>query len=407
MSTPAYGLIGETLAHSQSPYIHSLLAPYAYGLFEVPPEGLSACIRQPHLRGLNVTIPYKQAVMPLCDALTPLAARIGSVNTLLYGADGRITGDNTDYAGLATMIDSMPLSFENQKVLILGTGGSAQTARMLARDRGAREALLISRTGGLTYDMLPRHADATLLINATPVGMFPHADGIPVNLSIFDHLQGVVDLVYNPLRTRLVLEAERRGIAATGGLPMLVHQAAHAAALFLGEAGPLTAAPQALRQAEKALANIVLVGMPGSGKSTVGRALSAQTGRELIDTDDEIEARAGKPIPRIFAEAGEAAFRALEAAVIDEAAQRQGVIIATGGGSVESCLNRGRLARNGSIVHLRRPLELLATGGRPLSADVSALAAWRMPVYAAMCDIAVDNDAAIETAATKIREALA
>lgn len=400
-----YGLIGESLAHSHSQTLHALLADYDYRLYPLAPDALAAFVRQPGIGGLNVTIPYKRRVMALCDALSDEAARIGSVNTLVYDG-GRITGHNTDYAGLEAMLRGAGISLHGRKVVILGSGGTGHTAQAVARDAGAREVVTISRQGPVRYQDLPRHADADILINATPVGMHPDMDAMPAQLDGFTRLRGVADVICNPLRTRLVLDAMQRGIAAAGGLPMLVGQAAEAAALFTGRPLAPGRAEGALKALRRQVENIVLVGMPGGGKSVIGAALASLSGRTLIDTDEAIVLRAGMPIPAFFDQNGEAAFRALEREIIANAARQTGVVIATGGGSVldgQSCI---RLRQTGRVFHVRRPLEALTTRGRPLSGgDLRAMAARRMPLYRAASDEAIDNVGTIEAAAQAVWEA--
>lgn len=386
-----YGLLGKRLGHSHSPAIHAMLAPYNYELFELPPEAIEGFIRQPDIGGLNVTIPYKQLVMPLCDALSPQAQRIGSVNTLVYGADGRITGHNTDYEGMLAMADKAGIALAGRKVVILGSGGTAQTAIQVAKDQGAREIIVISRSGESHYGTLDRHHDAEILMNTTPVGMYPRGNESPISLEGFGCLEGVLDVIYNPLRTKLTQDAAARGIPSANGMAMLVYQAARAASLFLDAPISKEATEEALRGIHAAVENLVLIGMPGCGKSSMGRALATLTGRPLVDTDAEIIKRAGKPIPEIFAEEGEAAFRALEREVIAEVAGRSGLIIATGGGSVMAEENRAALKRNGRVVYLARPLAWLAVKGRPLSTDIESLARQRIPIYQAFCDIEMEN----------------
>lgn len=401
-----YGLIGERLGHSQSPALHGLLADYDYAAYEVRPDALAEFIRRPGIGGLNVTMPYKQAVMPLCDVLSPQARRIGSVNTLVYDEKGQITGHNTDYQGFCGMLARAGIGLAGQKVVILGSGGTACTARAVCEDAGARQIVTISRHGVETYHTLHRHRDAQVLINTTPVGMFPHGDEMPlVSLDDLPMLQGVVDVIYNPLRTRLVQSARARGIPATGGLPMLVWQAAQSVALFTGLPADETRTEHTLERLRCMVENIVLIGMPGCGKSTIGRQIAMLTGRTLIDTDDEIVRRMGKPIPRIFAEDGEVAFRAAEQEIVAEAAQRSGYVIATGGGTVLSEVNREALARNGRLAFLKRPLNLLAVAGRPLSTDIEAMAAVRLPIYAAASDFVVDNTDTVDGAANRTWEA--
>lgn len=402
-----YGLIGARLAHSHSPAIHKLLAPYAYDLYEMPQEDIAAFIRRPDIGGLNVTIPYKQVVMPLCDELSPQARRIDSVNTLVYGDDRRIIGHNTDYSGFSRMALEAGIAFSGRKVVILGSGGTAQTAIHVAKDEGAKEVVVVSRTGEDNYGNLPKHADAEILINTTPVGMYPAVEAAPVSLDMFPNLVGVVDVIYNPLRTTLVQDALRRGIPTANGLAMLVYQAAFAAELFLKEAIPPERVANALKSIRASVENIVLIGMPGCGKSSVGRVLAEMTGRPLVDTDREIVMRAGKPVADIFAKDGEAVFRAMESAVIAENAKRSGIILATGGGSVLSGQNRAALSQNGRIVYLRRAIHMLATRGRPLSANLQKLAQERLPLYTAVSDIIVDNRGYIRDVAQKIWEAFA
>lgn len=391
MSWPRYGLIGERLGHSHSPAIHSMLVDYAYELFPISPGAVASFIRQPNIGGLNVTIPYKETVLPLCDALSPQAMQIGSVNTLVYDEAHRITGHNTDYAGVCAMLKRAGIGLKGQKVLVLGTGGTCKTVLQVARDAGAREIITVSRSGPVTYENVHQHTDADILINTTPVGMFPNVEASPVSLALFPALRGVVDVIYNPLRTRLLLEAMDRGIPTAGGLSMLVYQAAEAASLFTGAAIAPERTEAVLRRMEQNLENIILIGMPGCGKSRIGRTLAKLSGRRLVDTDREVVRRAGKPIPEIFAEDGEAAFRALESNALREAAKKGGLVIATGGGSILSAENRLALRQNGHIVQIRRPLDLLTTKGRPLSVDLDALAAQRQPLYDALCDFTVDN----------------
>lgn len=399
-----YGLLGETLSHSHSPAIHAQLAPYRYELFPMPPDEVGTFLRLPDIGGLNVTIPYKEKVLPLCDDVSAQAAQIGSVNTLVYDEKRRITGHNTDYAGFLAMAGRAGISFAGQKVVVLGSGGTSRTAVQAARDQGAREVVVVSRHGQSNYENLHIHRDADVLVNTTPVGMFPQVDAQPVSLDVFDHLSGVVDVVYNPLRTRLVLDALARGIPATGGLSMLVYQAAEAAALFCRKPVNRQQADRVLTDIRASLENIVLIGMPGCGKSSVGRALAALSGRELVDTDDEIVRMAGKPIPAIFEQGGEAAFRALEKEAVQGAAARHGVIIATGGGSVMFPENRTALSQNGRVFFLQRPLEMLAVAGRPLSVNLHEMASRRMPVYQSFCDASVENNGPVDAVARQIWE---
>lgn len=405
MTSKRYGLIGERLGHSHSPMLHALLASYDYRLYELAPDAVAAFVRGPDIGGLNVTIPYKQLAAGLCDVVSERAARTGSVNTLVPLADGRLMGDNTDYDGFAALARRAGIGFAGRKVVMLGNGGTAQTVRQVALDAGARQVVTISRRGPVGYDRLGEHADADILVNTTPVGMFPDTEGMPVLLDGFDRLQGVLDVIYNPLRTRLVLAARARGIPAAGGLPMLVWQAAGAVGLFTGEAVPAQRTEAALDSLRRSVESIVLVGMPGCGKTTVGRAVAALAGRPFLDTDEMLAERWGRPVREVLVEKGEAYFRDAEQAVVAEAARQSGHVIATGGGSILRAENRLMLRQNSRVFHLRRPLPLLAAEGRPLSSDLERLAQVRMPLYAEAADAAIDNEGKIEAAALRIWEA--
>ena len=405
-----FGLLGERLGHSYSPRIHQELGGYDYRLIELRPDQLPAFLKKKDFRGLNVTIPYKQAVIPFLDGLTERAERIGAVNTILRRADGTLLGDNTDYAGFMTLLDRAGLRPEGRKCLVLGSGGASHTAVACLRDRGAREIRVISRRGEDHYGNLDRHRDAELIVNTTPVGMYPGNGVSPVNLADFPALRGVADLIYNPLRTALLLQAEESGIPAAGGLGMLVAQARAAAEVFLGKQIPPAAEERILGTLEKEARNWVLIGMPGCGKTTVGRLLSARTGRKLVDTDELIEREAGgRRCGDLIRGLGEEAFRALEARACAEAGKASGTIIATGGGAVTRPENRQSLRQNGILIHLDRPPEALAMAGdRPLSRtreDLDRLYRDRAPLYAAWRDLRVESGSP-EEAAEKIQEAL-
>ncbi len=388
-----FGLLGRRLGHSWSPAIHAALGCPDYRLFPLEPEALPAFLARPDIGGLNVTIPYKQAVMPWCDEIDPAAQAIGSVNTLVRGRDGKLRAWNTDAAGLSWMAQRAGLDFAGKKVVILGSGGASLTAQAVARSRGARAIAVISRSGENNYQTLSRHADAELLINATPVGMYPENGAAPVDLRAFPALGGVLDLIYNPQRTALLLQAEALGLPRSDGLPMLVAQAKAAEELFFGAPISDERCEAVLRKLRQQQTNLVLIGMPGCGKTTVGRALARLTGREAVDIDEAIAARAGCSIPELFARQGEAAFRALEREEIAAAGARSGLIIITGGGAVKDRRNLASLRQNGRIYHLERPLQLLATKGRPLSqnGDLAQLWAERAPLYAAFRDARMDN----------------
>lgn len=404
-----YGLIGEKLGHSFSREIHQRLGGYDYLLQELTPAQLPAFLEKRDFRGINVTIPYKQTVIPLLDEVDPKAAAIGAVNTIV-NRRGRLCGYNTDYDGMAALARHAGLTLKNKNVLILGTGGTSRTAMTVAADLGAAEIRRVSRTGrgdAITYEQAA-DLPVQVLINTTPCGMYPGCDGQPMDLSRFGWLEGVLDAVYNPLRTRLVLQARDNGARGQGGLYMLVAQAAAACRLFLDRPLPDGALDSVYRAIHGQKQNIVLTGMPGSGKSTVGRVLARQLDRELVDTDTEIIRVAKKPIPEIFAQRGERGFRDLESQVIQEVSRRTGLVIATGGGAILREENVRRLRQNGRIYFLDRPAEdILPTDDRPLARDMEAVRqryAERYPRYTSTADAAVPVRGSAEDVAAAIRE---
>ena len=413
-----YGLIGEHLPHSYSKEIHNKLASYDYDLVELTHEELDGFMRAREFRAINVTIPYKQDVIPYLETIDEHARMIGAVNTIV-NRGGKLYGYNTDFFGMKTLIESIPLDLSGAKVLILGTGGTSKTALAVASDMGAREIVTVSRRTTdktVSYeDACALHSDADIIINTTPCGMFPYPDGneeragTPIDLSHFPALRGVVDAIYNPLRPNLVLDARERGIPAEGGLLMLVAQAIRAVEIFLDTKLDHSAAARVCDEIRAQKENIVLTGMPGSGKSTVGVALAEALGREFFDADAEIVKSAGKTIPEIFAEVGEVGFRDIETAVIrDIAAKHVGCVISTGGGAILRDENMRALRRNGRVYFLDRPLELLLpTPDRPLSADNEALRRRhneRYERYCSTCDVRVDNSGKPEAAIDAIRK---
>ena len=390
------GLLGEKLGHSFSKEIHEKLGRYGYELIEVAPEQLDAFLTARDFDGINVTIPSKQAVVPYLLGMSPRAEAIGAVNTIV-NRGGALWGDNTDFGGLEALIRRMGLDLQGKTVLIAGTGGTSRTAAAVAGALGAARVLKMSRSGrdgALTYEAAyAAHGDAEILIHTTPAGMFPDGNGIAVDLRRLPALQGVVDVVYNPLTTRLVREARARGIPAENGLYMLAAQAVLAAEDFTGETFDAAVTERIYRELCMEKRSIVLTGMPGSGKSTLGALLASRLGRPLYDTDEEIVKRAGTPITEIFKEHGEAYFRNLESAVIGDLAPRGGAVIATGGGAVLRRENVDALKQNGTLVFLNRPLAaLLPTDDRPLADDADKLKklyAARYPVYTAAADVTV------------------
>ena len=404
MESKLYGLLGRKLGHSWSVPIHTALGCSDYRLIEKEPEEIAALLQRSDIGGLNVTMPYKRDVMAYCDVIDPVAREIGSVNCLCRREDGLLYAWNTDAAGFSWMAQRCGIDFHGKKVLVLGSGGASLTVQAVCRGEKAREVVVISRSGENTYDNLSRHADAEIIVNTTPVGMYPHAGVSPVDLAQFPQCCGVLDLIYNPRRTALLQQAEARGIPCSGGLPMLVVQAGAAEEYFFEKPIPAEKNEEILSQLHHQMGNLVLVGMPGCGKSAVGAALAALSGREAVDIDQCIERRAGCTIAQIFAAEGEEAFRKLEREEVAAAGAMAGKIIITGGGVVKDARNYGPLHQNGRIYHLTRALEALPREGRPLSqgADLAAMWKQREPLYRAFRDAVIDNSTTIEDAAAAI-----
>ena len=392
-----YGLIGAKLGHSYSPFIHAHLGGYDYRCCERTEAEFLELLASRAFKGLNVTIPYKVTALEQCDALSDIAREIGCVNTLAVRPDGTLYGHNTDIGGFIAMARRAGVAIEGRKCVILGSGGTSRTARTACAHLGAREIVVVSRRGPVDYEALYRdHADVEVLINTTPVGMYPDTGATAADLSRLPRLTGVLDVIYNPARTALILDAEARGIPCSGGLYMLVGQAREAAELFTGRAIPDSETNRIHGLLRERMLNLVLIGMPGSGKSSTGRALARRMGRDFVDCDQEIVHRAGMSIPDIFARQGEAAFRALEALVIADVCKEKGRIIATGGGAVLRQDNVRAMRQNGVVVLLTRDLEALPLDGRPLSRDPQTLRdMWRArePFYRGAADATIDNNA--------------
>ena len=383
------GLLGRKLSHSYSPAIHAQFGDYEYGLFEKEPEEVASFLRQGNWDGLNVTVPYKQAVIPYLDELTPIAAKLGAVNTILRHS-GKLIGHNTDFGAFRAMVEKSRLSPAGKKCLVLGSGGASKVVVAVMEDLGA-EVIVISRKGENHYQNLHRHQDAAIIVNTTPVGMYPNTGVSPVDLDLFPALDGVLDVIYNPARTQLLMDAERRGIVAMNGLWMLISQAQEASCMMTGNAVPNETAEQTHTVLRQRMENIVLIGMPGCGTSTVGRMLADRLGKTFVDTDAEIEKMAQKTIPQIFAENGEAYFRVLESRVLEEFGKQSGLVIATGGGCVTQEQNYALLHQNGRIFWLQRDLDKLATKGRPLSVDLEGLYQLRQKLYEDFADCVIRN----------------
>lgn len=395
-----YGLIGEKLGHSFSPQIHELLYGYEYRLYEIPRDNLSVFLKNTDLSGFNVTIPYKQDVIPFCKTLDPIAEEIGSVNTVIREADGSLSGYNTDYYGFEYMLKKSGFSVSGKKVLVLGSGGASKTVTAVLKNHGASPVVVISRSGEDNYDNISRHTDAEAIVNTTPVGMYPNTGISPVDLADFKSCGLVLDLIYNPHRTELLLKAEDMGIPAYNGLTMLVAQAKKAGDLFTSSVLDEDVIDRTAAVTASQTMNIALIGMPGSGKTTIGRKIAEMTGREFIDLDEEIEKSLGRTIPEIISEEGVPYFRFEETRLLREISRKSGLVIATGGGVVTVPENRKLLKQNSFTVLIERPLSELESDGRPLSQSkgVEALYNERKNLYLNWSDFKVSNTTPEETA---------
>ena len=427
MTNEKYGLIGKTLVHSYSKEIHEALGRYQYQLFSLAEDEMPDFINARDFRGLNVTIPYKKDVIPLCDEVTDLARGIGAVNTLFWkNASGTgssesisqedkiLVGHNTDYEGFLYAASRAGIDFEGKGVLILGTGGTSLMARRAAADQNAAKIYIASRhpetdppsgseiqdagiLSTVSYDQLPEIADSIdVIVNTTPVGTFPNNMQQVIRLKDFPGCQAVIDVIYNPFKTALLLEAEKLGLKYTNGLPMLVAQATAAAGYFLGTPGAFQKENQRIiKSMKQQMGNIVLIGMPGTGKSLIGKFLAELTGKTLQDTDAKIEEEAKMTIPEIFEKEGEVGFRDRESAICKKLGKERNLIIATGGGAILRPENVDALRQNGTLVHITRSIDKLPTRGRPLSKNIETLKkmeAQRMPLYKAAADITFRNN---------------
>ncbi len=402
------GLIGEKLGHSFSPAIHGKLADYEYRLYELSPGQLGPFLEKKEYDGLNVTIPYKKTVIPYCDELTEAAKSIGSVNTIVKRADGTLLGHNTDYDGFMWLLKNAGAQVQGKKAVVLGTGGASLTVQAALRNLGAAQVVVISRSGEDNYENIARHSDAKILINATPVGMYPKTGVSPVDLDVFTALEGVFDVVYNPAKTQLLLEAEKRGIPCANGLGMLVAQAKAACERFTGQPVADEKVYTIKAEMERTTRNVMLIGMPGSGKSTVGAALAESLGRRLVDVDERIVEMAGCSIPEIFAKDGEEGFRQIEHQALCEVSKESGLVIATGGGVVTRPENLDPMRQNSLIVWLLRDTALLPKDGRPLSQTNSLTEMFKVrePLYRAAADCIADNNGSLEDTVKQILEAM-
>lgn len=391
------GLLGRKLGHSYSPQIHEFLGNYSYDLFEKEPEEVGNFVKNGDYTGINVTIPYKKDVIPYLDELSPLAKRMGAVNTIVRREDGSLFGHNTDYFGFSSMVHRSSISVAGKKVLVLGSGGASNTAVKVLEDMGAN-VIIISRSGKDNYTNLHIHKDASVIVNCTPVGMYPNTGMAPLDLKAFPCLEGVLDMIYNPSKTQLLLDAEAMGLPHENGLWMLVAQAKEAAEYFGKKPLPDSIIESVYKKMSAKMQNIVLIGMPGCGKSTVASLLAEKLGRKAVDADLEIVKLAGKSIPDIFVDDGEETFRDLETQVLSELGKQSQLVIATGGGCVTKKRNYPLLHQNSSIFWLQRDLDQLPTDGRPLSqvTKLNDMFTLRKPLYASFADHQISNDGSID-----------
>ena len=401
------GLIGEHLGHSFSPQIHAELADYSYGLFELPPDKVGDFVKNSQLDAFNVTIPYKKTVIPFLDEISPEAKAIGAVNTVVR-RNGKIYGYNTDYFGFEYMVRSSGISVMGKKAIVFGTGGAAFTVFAVLRDMGVRELAVIGIEDN-TPENIAKHADSEVVVNATPVGMYPNNLKAPVSLAAFPKCQLVLDVIYNPARTALVLEAEERGITAVNGLPMLVAQAAKAFEFFTGDICEEGCIEGITADIGRATRNVILVGMPGCGKSKVGRQLAKSLGREFFDADDEFTKMHGITPAEAINTLGEDKFRLMEHDTLCALGKKSEALISTGGGAVTREFNYPVLHQNGVIIFLERNLKNLSSKGRPLSQKmpVEELYRRRIDAYHRFADIEIASTEVIELTAKKMKEALA
>lgn len=387
-----FGLLGRKLGHSYSPMIFDLMGGYQYDLFEREPEAIEDLLRNEDFNGINVTIPYKKAVLQYLDEIDPLAKRLGAVNTIVKRY-GRLTGYNSDYYGFLSLVRRTRIEPQNKKVLVLGSGGASVTVTAVLEDLGAR-VIVVSRSGENNYRNLHLHRDASVIVNTTPLGMYPNNGLSPLDVSLFPELEGVLDLIYNPARTQLLLDCEKYGIPGWNGLWMLVAQAKKSAEWFMNTQLPDSLISDIHFKLRDRMENITLIGMAGCGKSSIGCLLAKETGKQFVDADAEVEKLAGMSIPEVFAAHGEEEFRLLETEVLSALGKQSGLVIATGGGCVTRERNYPLLHQNSRILWIRRCPAKLPTKGRPLSQKTSPAKLYeeRMPLYKLFADAAIDND---------------
>lgn len=406
-----YGLIGEKLSHSFSKEIHEQLAPYSYELCEIARNDLASFLQNRDFCAVNVTMPYKKDVMPFLDEISDEANELQAVNVIV-NKNGKLFGFNTDYIGMKDQILRTGYDMKGKNVLVLGTGGASRVSALVAKNLNAKEVLLVSREkreNAITYDeAYSHHSDANVIINGTPVGMYPNCDNAPIDIEKFSNLSAVFDAVYNPIRTKIVLEAKKRGLVAESGLYMLVSQAVNAVELFIDTKIENSKTEEVFYNIAKSKENIVLIGMPSSGKTTVGTILAKNTGKVLVDLDDEIEKQIGSTIAEFFKSHTEKEFRDVETEITKKISKQNGIIISTGGGCILREENVNALKSNGRLYFIDRSLEnLIPTDSRPLAtkrSDIEALYNARYNIYTSVCDVKIDGNLSPETEANLIKE---
>ena len=398
-----YGLLGEKLGHSFSKEIHQRISDYTYNLIEVSKEDFPSFMKEKKFKAINVTIPYKEMVIPYMDYIDSKAQEINAINTVV-NKDGLLYGYNTDYLGLKALIENNNIKIENKKVLVLGTGGTSKTASVVLKDLKAKEVIFVSRSkreNTVTYEEVKDfHNDADVIVNTSPSGMYPNVEGLLVDLDWFTNLTAVVDVVYNPLNTKIVQKALKKGIKAVTGLYMLVAQAVYASSIFLDKQIDESLIDIVYQELLLKKENIVLIGMPSCGKSTIGKLIASKLDKEFVDSDEEIEKRIGMKIKDFLSKDNEEEFRNIETEVIKELSLKNNLVISTGGGVIKKEINIEYLKFNGKVFFIDRPLELLqATSSRPLSNTFDALSKLyheRYPIYLKSTDVVVKNDKTIE-----------
>lgn len=404
-----YGLIGEKLGHSFSKIIHEKLADYTYDLIPLSLEELDVFMREKEFSAINVTIPYKETVISYLDEVDPKAAKMGAVNTVVQ-RNGKLFGYNTDYFGFRYMLEHNHIQIAGKKVLVLGRGGASKAVIAVLEDMGAAEIHTIYykiAEDSISYETCyTLHTDAQVIVNTTPVGMYPNSGHTPIDLTPFTNLEAVADVVYNPLRTRLVFDAEEKGCQAIGGLEMLVGQAKYAVEIFLDQSLPEDSIDVVYKDLMAERRNLVLIGMSGCGKSTLGKLAAEKLGKTFVDTDAEIIKRIGMSIADYFAAYGEDSFRKVESEVVQEISTQNNLVISTGGGVIKNPENIRWLKGNGTVIWIQRDPELLESGnGRPLVPDQEAvrrLYKERLPLYTAAAETIIENDGNEEEALQKI-----